>query len=51
MKKCTYVSKYGLNKSKEILENITNEAIEYVKKYDNSEFLEELAKYIANRNK
>lgn len=50
-KKCTYVSKYGLNKSKEILENITNEAIEYVKKYDNSEFLEELAKYIANRNK
>ena len=50
-KKCTYVSKYGLEKSKEILQNITEEAIKYVSQYNNSEFLVEFAKYIANRNK
>lgn len=50
-KKCTYVSMYGLDKSKEILNHITEEAIKYVSKYDNSDFLEELAKYIATRNK
>ena len=52
MKKCTYVSKYGLQKSKEILENITNEAIQELDKYgEKAIFLKELAKYIQNRNK
>ena len=50
-KKCTYVSMYGLDKSKEILKNITEEAVKYVSKYDNSDFLGELAQYIATRNK
>ena len=49
--KCTYVSTFGLEKSKEILNQITNEAIEQIKDFNNSEFLQELALYIANRNK
>lgn len=50
--KCTYVSKYGLEKSKEILEKITKEAIEKLEIYgDKAEFLKELALYIKNRNK
>ena len=49
--KCTYVSKYGLDGAKEILNKITNEAIDIVKPYKNSEFLIELALYIKNRNK
>ena len=49
--KCTYVSKYGLNGAKEILNKITNEAIEDLKDFDNCEFLKELAIYIKNRNK
>ena len=52
MEKCTYVSKYGLQESKEILEKITKEAIEELKSYgDKAEFLKELALYIKNRNK
>ena len=51
MGKCTYVSKYGLQGAKDILDKITNEAIEIVKEFDNSEFLQELALYIKNRNK
>lgn len=51
MGKCTYVSTFGLEKSKEILNQITNEAIEQIKDFNNSEFLQELALYIANRNK
>ena len=52
MEKCTYVSKYGLQKSKEILENITNEAIQELDKYgEKAIFLKELAKYTQNRNK
>ena len=52
MEKCTYVSKYGLKESKEILEKITKEAIEELKSYGNkAEFLKELALYIKNRNK
>lgn len=51
MGKCTYVSKYGLQGAKDILEKITNEAIEIVKHFENSEFLQELAAYIKNRNK
>lgn len=50
--KCTYVSKYGLEKSKEILEKITKEAIEELEIYgDKAEFLKELALYIKDRNK
>ena len=50
--KCTYVTKYGLQKAQEMLEQITNEAVDIIKKYNkNSEFLVELALYIKNRNK
>ncbi len=50
--KCTYVSKYGLDGAKEILKKITNEAVDIMNSYgEKGEFLKELAKYIANRNK
>lgn len=49
--KCTYVSKYGLQEAKEILEKIIKEAIEELADYgDEAEFLRELALYIKNRN-
>ena len=52
MKKCTFVSKYGLKGAEEILEKITNEAIEELKGYDKkAEFLKALALYIKNRSK
>ena len=52
LKKCTYVSKYGLSGAKEKLEELTKEAIEQLQTYqDKAEFLVELAKYIKNRNK
>lgn len=52
MKKCTFVSKYGLKGAEDILEKITNEAIEELKEYGKkAEFLKELAIYIKNRNK
>ncbi len=52
LEKCTYVSEYGLKKSKEILENVINEALEEVKIYgEKSIFLQNLALYIKNRNK
>ena len=51
-KKCTYVSKYGLEKAKQILEEITFEAIDLVKSFGKkAEFLSELALYMKNRNK
>ena len=51
-KKCTYVSKYGLNEAKNILEKITNEAVEIADSFgEKGEFLKELAKFIMNRNK
>ena len=51
-KKCTYVTKYGLEESKNILKKITNEAIEIMNQYgEKGEFLKELALYIENRNK
>ena len=51
MEKCTYVSKYGLQKSKEILENITNEAIQELDKYGEKViFLYELFKFILRWN-
>ena len=49
---CTYVTKYGLDNAKEMLEKETQEAINYIKKYKMQDsFLEELALYIKNRNK
>lgn len=52
MEKCTYVSKYGLEKAKEILSQITKEAISEIKEYgEKAKFLSELALYIKNRNK
>ena len=50
--KCTYVSEYGLEKSKEILHRITNEAILELDEFgEKAEFLVELARYIETRNK
>ena len=49
--KCTYVTKYGLEVSKEMLNKIINDAIEIINSYENSEFLKDLAIYISNRNK
>jgi len=50
--KCTYVSQYGLDGAKDILEKITKEAIEEIEKYkEKAEFLKELALYIKNRDK
>lgn len=52
LEKCTYVSKYGLQGAKKILEEITKKAIEELKEYgDRAEFLRELALYIKDRNK
>lgn len=50
--KCTYVTKYGLEKSQKMLDDIIDKSIKIVKSYNqNSEFLIELALYIKNRNK
>ncbi len=50
--KVTFVTKYGLDKAKEILEKITAEATLIIDKYGaNGEFLKELALYIKNREK
>ena len=50
--KCTYVSQYGLDKAKEILNKITKEAIEELNRYgEKAQFLMELANYIENRSK
>ena len=52
LEKCTYVSKYGLQGAKEILNRITKEAIDELDEYgEKAEFLRELALYIKNRNK
>ncbi len=52
LKKCTYVSKYGLEGAKEILENLTKEAIKKLEPFgDKAQFLKELALYIQNRNR
>lgn len=50
--KCTYVTKYGLEKAQDILENITNEAIEIASRYnEKGEFFKQFAIYIKNRIK
>ena len=50
--KCTYVTKYGLEESQKMLDEIIDESIKIIKNYNkDSEFLIELALYIKNRNK
>lgn len=50
--KCTYVSQYGLEGAKNILENLTNEAVSSLEKYgEKAEFLRGLAQYIKDRKK
>lgn len=50
--KCTYVTKYGLQQAKEILNKIISEAVEITEKHgQKGEFLKELAIYIKERNK
>ena len=50
--KCTYVTKYGLLETKNILENITEQAINIIENYgEKGEFLRQLAIYIKDRNK
>lgn len=52
LEKCTYVSKYGLQGAKDILDQITKEAVCELEKYGSkAEFLVNLAYYIQNRNK
>lgn len=50
--KVTFVTKYGLDKSKKMLENLVNEAVEELESYaEKGKFLEELAIYIKDREK
>ena len=50
--KCTYVTKYGLQEAKDILDKIISEAIEIMEKYgEKGDFLKQLAVYIKERNK
>ena len=50
--KCTYISEYGLEKAKEILHQITNEAICELDEFgEKAEFLVSLARYIETRSK
>ena len=50
--KCTYVSQYGLQGAKDILNKITEEAILELEEFkEKGEFLKEFAYYIQNRNK
>jgi len=52
MGKCTYVSQYGLDESKEILHALTSEAIGLLNDFgDEANFLRNLATYIAEREK
>lgn len=52
LNKVTYVTKFGLIKAQEYLENITQEALKSIEKYGTkAEFLNELATYIKDRNK
>ena len=52
MGKCTYVSQYGLGKSKEILHTLTTEAIGLLNDFgDEADFLRNLATYSAEREK
>ena len=51
-KKCTYISKYGLEKAEQELEKNIKEAINCLEPYgEKAEFLKDLAIYIGERNK
>lgn len=50
--KCTYVSKYGLEEAKKILNDITKEAIQNLEEFgEKAEILKGLAEFIKTRNK
>lgn len=50
--KCTYVSQYGLQEAKKILNETIKEAIQQTEEFgEKAEFLRQLAIYIQNRNK
>lgn len=50
--KVTFVTKYGIDKAKELLDKLTNEAIGELEEYkEKAEFLRKLALYIQNREK
>ncbi|MCI8470316.1 MAG: polyprenyl synthetase family protein [Clostridia bacterium] len=52
LEKCTYVSQYGLQGAKDILNQITKEAVSELDTFgEKADFLKELAFYIENRNK
>ena len=52
MKKCTYVSKYGIEEAKNKLDKLIEEAIKELIPYgEKAKFLVELALYVKNRNK
>jgi len=51
MKKCSFATIYGTEKSNEILEILTNDAIELAKTFETkSDFFKEFAMFIKNRN-
>ncbi len=47
--KTTFITLYGMEKTKELLEETTNKAIEALEKIENSEFLKEFAMYLLKR--
>ena len=52
MNKATYVTKYGLERAQEMLDDVINEAMASIRIFgDKSEFLLDLAVYIKNREK
>lgn len=52
LEKCTYVSQYGLQGAKDVLNKITEEAVKELERYGaKAQFLKELALYIQNRDK
>lgn len=52
-KKITYVSIYGLEKSKEMVRSFSNKALQCIEKYDKekTDFFEQLIRYLMNRKK
>ena len=50
--KCTYVSVYGLDEAKRILNQLIEEAMQVIECYgEKSEFLKNLAEYIRDRKR
>lgn len=49
--KTTYVTLYGLEKAHKKAEKLTNEALEILSNWENSDFIKELTKKLLNRNK